>query len=91
MGNGAIGENSHRNNSSIFFDCSLPSRLSLPGPYPAQHPGNDEARDDEEDVDADIATAQGGDAAVEKENEQDGDGSKTLHVRPELPVFGSRA
>ena len=43
-------------------------------PLAQQHPGDHEARDDEEDVDADIATGYGGDAAVEQHNEQDRDG-----------------
>ena len=57
-----------------------------------QQPGDDEPRDDEEDLDADVATAEPGNAGVVDEGQEDGDGAQALHVGAELPVTwrGSR-
>ena len=45
--------------------------------------GDEEAGDDEEDVDADVAAGHGRDAAVVQHDDGDGDRPQTLDVRPE--------
>ena len=44
-------------------------------------PGDEETGDDVEDVDADVATRQPGDASVVGDDQEDGDGPQPLDVR----------
>ena len=53
-----------------------------------EQPRDDEARDDEEDLDADVAAAEPGYAGVVHESQQDGDGTHPLHVGSEFAVTG---
>jgi hypothetical protein len=48
-------------------------------------PGDEEPGDDEEDVDADVATGQPGHARVVQQDDADRDGAKTLDVGAEAP------
>ena len=45
-----------------------------------QQPGDDEPRNDEEDLDTDVAAAEGGYAGVVDESQEDGDSAQSLHV-----------
>jgi hypothetical protein len=55
-------------------DASVPLR------FREQDPRDQEAREDEEHVDADVAAAEERDARVRKHDEQNGDSSQTLNV-----------
>src|SRR3954452_24937671 len=51
--------------------------------FPGQHPGDEEARDDEEDVDADKPATDSWDAGVEQDDGQHRDGPQAIDVGPE--------
>ena len=57
-------------------------------PLPEEHSGDDEARDDEEHVDADVAAAQAGEAGVVEHDQGDSDGPEAFHVGPEPTIPG---
>ena len=63
-------------------------RVPRPLALAQEQPGDDETRDDEEDFDADVTTAETGYARVVDESQENGDGTHPLHVGSEFPVTG---
>ena len=62
--------------------------VARPLAFAQQQPSNDEPRDDEEDLDADVASAEPWYACVVHESQEDGNGAHPLYVGPELPITG---
>ena len=60
----------------------------VPLAFSQQQTGDDKPRDDEEDFDADVATAEPGYAGVVDEGQEDRDGTDPLDIGSELPVTG---
>ena len=61
-------------------------RVSCPLPLPEEDAGDDEPGNDEEDIDADVATGKSRYAGVKEDDQENGDGADPLDVGSKLPV-----
>jgi hypothetical protein len=58
-------------------------------PFSEQEPGDDEARDDVEDIDADVAAVQPWESRMVEDDQEESDSSQSLNVGPEPAEFRS--